>query len=82
MSKNAKRLLTIHVRRLAFFVKLPNMFAIKCFRHFEIVLHCTFYNNESSRADWSRAMVCESKDHGNDVTCHALPVFCFAFGFS
>ena len=64
-----------------FFVKLPNMFAIKCFRHFEIVLYCTFYNNESSRADWSRAMVCESKDHGNDVTCHALPVFCFAFGF-
>ena len=27
--------------------------------------------SESSRADWSRAMVNESIDHGNYVTCHA-----------
>ena len=25
-------------------------------------------------ADWSRAMVYKSKDHGNDVTCHAVLV--------
>ena len=29
------------------------------------------------RADWSRAMVYESKDHGNDVTCHAVSVVLF-----
>ena len=33
--------------------------------------------SESSRADWSRAMVYESIDHGNDVTCHAMPVVLF-----
>ena len=33
--------------------------------------------SESSRADWSRAMVYESIDHGNDVTCHAVPVVLF-----
>ena len=27
--------------------------------------------SESSSADWSRAMVNESIDHGNYVTCHA-----------
>ena len=33
------------------------------------------------RADWSRAKVYESIDHGNDVTCHAVPVVLFlAFG--
>ena len=25
-------------------------------------------------ADWSRAMVYKSKDHGNDVTCHVVLV--------
>ena len=30
--------------------------------------------SESSRADWPRAMVYESIDHRNDVTCHAVPV--------
>ena len=37
---------------------------------------CTIlqYLSESSLADWSRAMVYESIDHGNDVTCHAVPV--------
>ena len=36
--------------------------------------HPTFYNkvSESSLAEWSRAMVYESIDHGNDVTCHAV----------
>ena len=29
------------------------------------------------RADWSRAMVYESIDHGNDVTCHAMPIVLF-----
>ena len=29
------------------------------------------------RADWSRAKVYESIDHGNDVTCHAVPVVLF-----
>ena len=33
--------------------------------------------SESSRADWSRAMVYESVDHRNDVTCHAVPVVLF-----
>ena len=33
--------------------------------------------SESSRADWARAMVYERIDHGNDVTCHALPVVLF-----
>ena len=33
--------------------------------------------SESSRADWSTAMVCECIDHGNDVTCHAEPVELF-----
>ena len=28
--------------------------------------------SESSRADWSRAMVNESIDHGNDVTCRVI----------
>ena len=26
--------------------------------------------SKSSRAGWSRAIICESIDHGNDVTCH------------
>ena len=33
--------------------------------------------SESMRADWSRAKVYESIDHGNDVTCHAVPVVLF-----
>ena len=33
--------------------------------------------SESSRADWSIAMVYESINHGNDVTCHAVPVVFF-----
>ena len=33
--------------------------------------------SESSCADWSRAMVYESIDHGNDITCHAMPVVLF-----
>ena len=33
--------------------------------------------SESSRADWSTAMVYESVDHRNDVTCHAVPVVLF-----
>ena len=28
-------------------------------------------------ADWSRAMVYKSIDHGNDVTCHAVLVVLF-----
>ena len=30
-----------------------------------------------ARRYWSRAMVYESIDHGNDVTCHAEPVVLF-----
>ena len=33
-----------------------------------------FLMSESPRANWSRAMVYESIDHGNDVTCHAVLV--------
>ena len=33
--------------------------------------------SESSRADWSRSMVYESIDHGNEVTCQAVPVVLF-----
>ena len=33
--------------------------------------------SESSRADWSRAMVYESVDHGNEVRSHAVPVVLF-----
>ena len=36
-----------------------------------------FLMSESPRANWSRAMVYESIDHGNDVTCHAVPVVLF-----
>ena len=32
---------------------------------------------ESLRSDWSTAMVYESIDHGNDVTCHAVLVVSF-----
>ena len=36
--------------------------------------------SESSRADWSRAMVYESIDRRNDITCHAVPVvLCLVF---
>ena len=40
---------------------------------------CTIlqYLSESSRADWSRAMVYESIDHENDVTRDAVPVVLF-----
>ena len=31
----------------------------------------------SSHADWSRAVVYESVDYGNDVTCHTVPVVSF-----
>ena len=37
------------------------------------------YLSEYSRADWSRAIVYESIDHGNDVTCQAVPVVLFLF---
>ena len=44
-------------------------------------MHGVYFNftmpSESSRADWSRAMVYESVDHRNDVTCHAVPVVLF-----
>ena len=33
--------------------------------------------SESSCADWSRAMLYERIYHGNDVTCHAVPVVLF-----
>ena len=33
--------------------------------------------SESLRADWSRAMVYKSIDHGNDITCHAVRVVLF-----
>ena len=33
--------------------------------------------SESSRADWSRAMVYESVDHGNEARSHAVPVVLF-----
>ena len=35
--------------------------------------------SESLRADWSGAMVYESIDRRNDVTCHAVPLFCVWF---
>ena len=36
--------------------------------------------SESSRADWSRAVVYESIDRRNDITCHAVPVvLCLVF---
>ena len=35
------------------------------------------YLSESSPADWSRAMVNERIDRGNDVTCHAVPAVLF-----
>ena len=45
-----------------------------------IVLSDILQLNESSRADWSRAMVYESIDRRNDVTCHAVPVvLCLVF---
>ena len=37
----------------------------------------TIPEQKSSRVDSSRAMVYESIDHGNDVTCHAVPVVLF-----
>ena len=44
-------------------------------------MHGVYFNftmpSESSRADWSRAMVYESVDHRNDVTRHAVPVVLF-----
>ena len=37
------------------------------------ILHFTITERILAR-DWSRAMVYESIDHGNDVTCHAVLV--------
>ena len=45
-----------------------------------IVLSDILQLNESSRVDWSRAMVYESIDRRNDETCHAVPVvLCLVF---
>ena len=44
---------------------------------YSVNIVCIFLMSEFSRADWSRAMVFESIDHGNDVTCHAVPVVLF-----
>ena len=33
--------------------------------------------SESSRVDWSRVMVYDSIDRGNDETCQAVPVVLF-----
>ena len=33
--------------------------------------------SKSSCADWLRAMVYESIDHGNHITCHTVPVVLF-----
>ena len=39
--------------------------------------HIDHTPSPSPPPDWPRAMVYESIDHGNDVTCHAVPVVSF-----